>query len=175
MNRCCVGVCHCRNDGRFSLQLIIFLVYDPRRSRTGETEPLSIISLLDWRTLLAERSVPPRSRGPSVNQVSFPLADRERHVPEQGERAAREERLLSSLVCVALPNGTSHHPHLWGKDRWRRAVWWATPPPTSQQPEHVASSLHRHHDCRWVGPWGPPLPPRSKPFDPTTYTFIERP
>lgn len=94
-----------------------------------------------------------------LNKVFSLLADRERHVPEQGEGATREERFLSAPLCIPLPNGTSYHPHLWGKDRWRRAVKWATPPPSSQQPEHVASSLYRHHDSRWVSPWAPPSHP----------------
>lgn len=63
-----------------------------------------------------------REAAAHLNEVSFLLPDRERHVPEQGERATREERFLSSPLCIALPDSTSYHPHLWGKDRWRRAI-----------------------------------------------------
>lgn len=47
------------------------------------------------------------------------MPDRECHVPEQDERAAGQECFLPHVLSVTLPNGCSHHPHIWDKDGWR--------------------------------------------------------
>lgn len=59
-----------------------------------------------------------------------PMADRECHVPEQDERAARQECFLPDFLSIPLPDSCSHHPYIWDKDGWKRTGWnrSASPP-----------------------------------------------
>lgn len=74
----------------------------------------TLASSLNFVWVQAQRYMP--------NQTS-PLTDWECHVPKQGERATGKVCFLLFFFCIPLPDSSSHHPHPWGQDRWRRTGW----------------------------------------------------